>query len=180
MNYQTTESRTIFSGRVFDVEKDVVRTPEGSTMQVELVKHSGAVAILAIDENQNLLLVRQYRHPAGKILLELPAGTLEEHEQPEECARRESREEIGFDPGELKRIGGGFMAPGYSTEFIHFFLARQLTSAPLPQDKDEDIRVERVALKDLRNRILAGQIEDVKTIAGLTLVEAYLSTEGKR
>lgn len=176
MNYKTIESQTIYSGRVFEVQTDIVRRPEGSTMQVDLVKHSGAVAIIALDESQNILLVRQYRHPARKILLELPAGTLELNEDPEYCARRESREEIGFDPGELIRIGGGFMAPGYSTEFIHFFLARQLRSAPLPQDKDEDINVERVALNEFRQRILSGQIEDVKTIAGLTLTEAYLST----
>jgi ADP-ribose pyrophosphatase len=177
MNYQTVESQPIYSGRVFDVQTDTVRRPEGSLMKVDLVKHHGAVAIIAIDARQNLFLVRQYRHPAGKALLELPAGTLEEDEKPEECAQRESREEIGFYPGKLTRVGGGFLAPGYSTEFIHFFLARELESAPLPQDKDEDIHVERVALKEFRHLILSGEIEDVKTIAGLTLVEAFLSSE---
>ncbi len=175
MDYETIDSEQIFSGRVFDVQTDTVRTPEGSSMKVDLVKHRGAVAIIAIDADEKLLLVRQYRHPAGKLLLELPAGTLESDEPPEQCARRESREEIGYEPGELTRVGGGFMAPGYSTEFIHFFIARDLKSAPLPQDKDEDIRVERIALHDIRSRILSGQIEDVKTIAGLTLTEAYLA-----
>lgn len=177
MDYQTIDSEQIFSGRVFNVQTDTVRTPQGAKMRVDLVKHRGAVAILAIDEDQNLLLVRQYRHPAGKALLELPAGTLEGDEPPEQCARRESREEIGFEPGELIRVGGGFMAPGYSTEFIHFFIARDLQSAPLPQDQDEDIRVERVPLRKIRSKILSGQIEDVKTIAGLTLTEAFLAGE---
>ncbi len=177
MTYRTIESQMIYSGRVFDVQTDTLRTPEGSTMRVDLIKHAGAVAIIAIDARKKLLLVRQYRHPAGKALLELPAGTLEDDEHPEHCAQRESREEIGFEPGELTRIGGGFMAPGYSTEFIHFFLARGLKPAPLPQDKDEDIQVERVAFSDIPHLILSGQIEDVKTIAGLALAEAFLASE---
>jgi ADP-ribose pyrophosphatase len=175
MDYQIIASDQSFSGRVFDVQTETIRTPQGSTMMVDLVKHDGAVAIIAIDADQNLLLVRQYRHPAGKVLLELPAGTLEKGEPPEQCARRESREEIGYEPGELTRVGGGFMAPGYSTEFIHFFVARELKSAPLPQDKDEDISVERVPINDFRARIISGQIEDVKTIAGLTFLEAYFA-----
>lgn len=177
MEYKTIESKQVFSGRAFDVQSDKVQTPEGSTMNVDLVKHQGAVAIIAVDAEQNLLLVRQYRHPAGKVLLELPAGTLEADELPEACARRESREEIGFEPGKLSRMGGGFMAPGYSTEFIHFFIARELKSAPLPQDNDEDIQVERVPLKQAHELVLSGDIEDVKTIAGLKLAEYYLQDE---
>jgi ADP-ribose pyrophosphatase len=177
MDYKTIESKRVFSGRVFDIQSDKVQTPEGSMMNVDLVKHQGAVAIIAIDSDQNLLLVRQYRHPAGKELLELPAGTLEGDELPEACARRESREEIGFEPGKLTPVGGGFMAPGYSTEFIHFFVARELKSAPLPQDKDEDIHVERVPLQQAHKLVLSGEIEDVKTIAGLKLAEHFLKGE---
>lgn len=175
MPYEIEQSERAFSGRVFDVLRQTVRTPEGATMNVDVVKHNGAVAIIAIDEHRNLLLVHQYRHPAGKALLELPAGTLEGDEQPEDCARRESREEIGYEPGELVHLGAGYLAPGYSTERIHFFLARQLTAAPLPQDKDEDIQLRRVPLAEARAMVKAGRFEDVKTIAGLSLADGFLA-----
>lgn len=175
MNYKTIESTRVFSGHVFDVKRDTVRTPTGASMQVDVVEHSGAVAIIAIDANDNMLLVRQYRHPSSKVLLELPAGTLEAGEDPEKCARRESREEIGYEPGALTKVGAGYMAPGYSTEFIHFFIARDLKSAPLPQDEDEDIALERVPVEKARELVLSGQIEDVKTIAGIFLFEASRS-----
>lgn len=177
MEYKTLDSHLVFSGRVFDVRTENVQTPAGSTMQVDLVSHAGAVAIIALDDDEHVLLVRQYRHPAGKGLLELPAGTLEAGEEPAACARRESREEIGYDPGELTPIGGGYTAPGYSTEYIHFFLARQLVPAPLPGDEDEDIGVERLSLSQLAASIRSGEVEDVKTIAGLSLARAYLDTE---
>ena len=180
MEYKTLESRLVFSGRVFDVHTEQVQTPAGSTMQVDLVSHAGAVAIIAVDDDENVLLVRQYRHPTGKALLELPAGTLEQGEDPDVCARRESREEIGYEPAELIRIGGGYMAPGYSTEYIHFFLARQLTPAPLPGDEDEDIQVERLPLSRLAELVRSGEIEDVKTIAGFSLLTTYMDTEKPR
>lgn len=177
MEYKTLESHLVYSGRVFDVHTEKVETPAGATMQIDLVSHAGAVAIIAVDDDQNVLLVRQYRHPTGKTLLELPAGTLEQGEEPAVCARRESQEEIGHNPGELIHIGAGYMAPGYSTEYIHFFLARQLTPASLPGDDDEDIQVERLPLSQLGELVRAGEVEDVKTIAGLSLVTAYFDTE---
>ncbi|MDF1499349.1 MAG: NUDIX hydrolase [Anaerolineales bacterium] len=175
MDYETIESESVFQGRIFDVQIDRVRTPDGSVMRVDVVAHNGAVAIIAIDARDNFLLVRQYRHPAGRVLLELPAGTLHPGEEPQACARRESREEIGLEPGELIHLGGAFMAPGYSTEFIHFFLARDLKSAPLPQDPDEDIELVRVPRAEMQACVATGQIEDVKTIAGISLAEAYLA-----
>jgi ADP-ribose pyrophosphatase len=175
MDYQTLGRESVYEGRVFNVHIDTLRTPTGSTMQVDVVEHSGAVAIVAIDENDNLLLVHQYRHPAGKTLLELPAGTLDNDEDPEDCARRESREEIGHEPGELVLLGAGYMAPGYSTELIYFFLARDLKPAPLPQDEDEDIQVKRIPHNEMGTWIASGEIADVKTIAGFSLAEAYLS-----
>lgn len=179
MDYQTLDRESIFDGRVFRVHTDTVRTPAGATMQVDVVEHSGAVAIIAIDAQDNVLLVRQYRHPAGNILLELPAGTLDGEEDPQTCARRESREEIGLRPKELIHLGGGYLAPGYSTEFIHFFLALNLTPAPLPQDMDEDIRVESVPRSEIAQCITSGQITDVKTIAGIYLAESYMKNNIK-
>lgn len=169
MDYRTLESKTQFAGQVFTVRSEVVQTPAGSTMSIDLVEHHGAVAIVAIDAEDNVLLVRQYRHPAGITLLELPAGTLEAEEPPEACARRESREEIGFDPQDLHLLGAGFMAPGYSTEFLHFFLATDLVAAPLPQDQDENIQVEAIPIAEINSLISSGEVRDVKTIAGLSL-----------
>jgi ADP-ribose pyrophosphatase len=102
-------------------------------------------------------------------LLELPAGTLEPGEDPLETAARECREEIGMAPGQLDRLGGVFLAPGYSTEFLHFFLATDLQSSPLDPDEDEDLQVVTVSLDEAIDAIDQGQIQDAKTLAGLYL-----------
>jgi ADP-ribose pyrophosphatase len=141
---------------------------------VDVVEHSGAVAIVPIDDEDRVWLVRQYRHPVGKRLLEIPAGTLSSGEPPENCAQRESREEIGMLPGELLYLGSGYMAPGYSTEEIHFYLARKLEPDPLPRDKNEDISLECIHWPRLWEKIERGQIRDVKTIAGLCLAREWL------
>ena len=131
MPYRTLESKRQYRGKVFDVRTDRVESSDGKRMSLDVVEHSGAVAMIPIDEHGRLILVEQYRHPAGRTLLELPAGTLEPGEDPTETAYRECREEIGMAPGKLSRIGGAFLAPGYSTEYLHFFLATELKPSPL-------------------------------------------------
>lgn len=174
MEYSIINSEVIFEGKVFNVRIDEVRKPSGETMRVDIVEHGGAVILIPMDDAGRILMVRQYRHPAGKQLLELPAGTLDHDESPEQCAVRECREEVGLAPGRLAHLGGFFLAPGYSTEYSELFLATELSPAPLPQDYDEDLIIERLTVDEVLGRIAKNEISDAKTIAGLLMLTGYL------
>jgi ADP-ribose pyrophosphatase len=139
------------------------------------VRHSGAVAIVPLDGEGKIVLVRQYRHAAGRALLEIPAGTLNKGEDPDQCAIRELQEETGYRPGKLQKIGGIFVAPGYSTEFIHLYLATDLTASRLDKDVDEFIEVQHVPLPEVLNRIRSGEIPDAKTICALFLAKDLIA-----
>lgn len=170
MSFQVIHSSQVYEGKVFDLRVDVVRNPEGRTMQVDIVEHSGAVVILPFDHDARIWLVHQYRHPTEKVLLELPAGTLENGENPRECAIRECREEIGMMPGEIAELGGFYLAPGYSTEYLHVYLATELSPSPLEPDADESFEIERLSLGQIQAKIDSNEIEDAKTLASLYLL----------
>ena len=169
---KTIESKVVAEGRIIKVRVDVIETPEGHRVQRDIIEHRGAVAMVAIDAADRVMLVRQYRHAAGKWLLEIPAGTLDPDEEPLAAAQRELREEIGFSAGRLEPMGGCYASPGYSTEYLRFYVGRDLTEDPLDGDVDEQIEVVPVPLSDVRKLIATGEIEDSKTIAGLLLVLA--------
>jgi len=174
MTYSTKKSELIFQGKVFNIRVDEVQKTPGKTMRVDLVEHGGAVIILPFDHESRIWFVHQYRYPAGRRLLELPAGTLDPSEDPEECAIRECREEIGMSPAHLTHLGGFYLAPGYSTEYVQFYLVQDLTPAPLDQDEDEDIFVKCLTVDEIREQIDQGQIQDSKTLAGLFLALQHL------
>ena len=123
MPFKLLSSEPIFQGRAFKIRRDTFRTPDGRESKYEVVEHIGSVTIVPVDDEGNMLFVRQYRHAAGLDLLELPAGTREEGEPYEDCAAREIREETGMAAGKLERLGDFYLAPGYSTEFMAVFLA---------------------------------------------------------
>lgn len=175
MNFQTLSSQTVYQGRVFDLLQDQVQYPDGRRVKMDVIKHNGAVAMLPIDDEGQLLLVRQYRHAVGSQLIELPAGTLEEGEGPESCAQRELREEVGMAAGELIKLGEFFLAPGYSTERMHLFLARKLSADTLEADEDEMLELLRISPKLALAMVQDGQIRDAKTLLGLLLARPYLS-----
>jgi ADP-ribose pyrophosphatase len=141
------------------------------------VEHVGSVVILPVDANSHLLFVRQYRHAAGLDLLELPAGTLDEGEAPEACALRELREETGMTAGRLKPLGGFYLAPGYSTEYMYAYLANDLCYDPLEPDADEFLSVERVPLAEVLKMCERGEIPDAKSLAAFLLVRDHLEKE---
>ncbi len=147
MPFELIKSEPLLQGRAFKVRRDYLKTPDGHETKLEIVEHGGSVVILPIDEKNNLLLVRQYRHAVGGNLLELPAGTRNGDEPFEACAAREIREETGMEAGKLQRIGEFYLAPGYSTELMGVFLATQLRSNPLQADEDEFLQVEKIPLK---------------------------------
>lgn len=158
-----------FEGRVFDVRSDVVRLPDGQTTPLDVVIHGGAVVIVPIDADGSIWFVRQYRHPAGVELVELPAGAVEADEDLLAGAQRELREEIGYSAGHLEKIGKFFLAPGYSTELLHIFLARDLTFAPLQGDVDEFLQAEKYSPAEAYAMAQNGTIQDAKTLAALFL-----------
>ena len=126
----TITSTRIYEGRIINLRVDTVRLPNGREGRREVIEHSGAVAVVPMRDRETVLLVRQWRVPAGKALLEIPAGGMEAGEAPEACARRELAEEIGMIPGRLLPLYSAYVAPGYSSEIIHGFLALDLSDAP--------------------------------------------------
>ena len=155
----------VYEGPLFSVVHDRQRLPGGGEAERAIVVHPGAVAMLAMDHEGRLLLVGQYRHGPGRRMLEIPAGTREPDEPPEVTARRELREETGYDAGSLVRIGGAWMAPGFTSEYIDFYLATKLRHAPLEGGDEEDLSPPiAMTLAQLDAAIAEGGIDDAKTI----------------
>jgi ADP-ribose pyrophosphatase len=176
------ESKEIFHGRVFDVSIDTVR--EGDTTYVrEVVHHPGSAVILPVFEDGTLALVRQYRHPAVKYLLELPAGSLSERESPEEGAARELEEELGVVAGRMEKLTEFFVSPGFVEEKMWVYLATELTLTEQRLEDDEILEIVRVSFTRAFEMIEDGQIEDAKTIIGIMLaarrlgLESYVETD---
>lgn len=151
------------------VRLDTIVTPSGRTTTREVVERQNAVVILPVDLNQDILLIRQYRYSVEQELLELPAGMIEPGESPEECARRELREETGYAPGKLLEMANWYVAPGFCTEFMHLFIATDLVPSRLFAEDTEGIQLVRLKMKDCLEHIKAGRIQDGKTIAALLL-----------
>jgi ADP-ribose pyrophosphatase len=179
MSYELLSSKLIYSGKVFDIRSDLVRLPRGSTHLFDIVDHRPAVTMIPLDGDRRICFIRQYRLPAGKELIELPAGVLEVNEEPMAGAQREIREEIGMSARNLKLIGEFFLAPGYSTERMYVFLADNLTPDPLPKDEDEIISLERISITEAYRMVRLNQIEDAKSISALLLALPYfIKSEG--
>lgn len=173
----TISSETVFHGRLVHLRVDTVRLPNGRTSTREVVQHPGGVAVVPILDPETVMLVRQYRQAAGRDLLEIPAGTIEPGEDPVECAARELEEEVGYRAARLEKIFHSYLAPGYSSEILHTFVATDLTKSSDRTDADEFVRAEPIRLADARSMIQSGEICDAKTICGLLLAERWLSGE---
>lgn len=155
-------TRRVYAGRVFDVAVE-----SWSGREREIVQHRGSAAIVAIDPDGYVTLVRQLREPARKPLIELPAGTLEAGEEPLVCAKRELEEEVGLGGGHWRELGSFFTTPGFCNERMHVFLAEGVECRQAHLESDEDIEVVRWPVNDITTRV--GELEDAKTIAGLLL-----------
>lgn len=175
MKFETLQREIVYQGKAFRVRRDQVRMPDGQAARLDIVEHAGAVTILPLDDQGRIWFVRQYRHPAAQQLLELPAGTLEPGEPPEVCAQREIREETGQAAGEMHKLGEFFLAPGYSTEYMHVYLATHLRPDPLPSDSDEFLSVETQPVAEVLQMVERGEIQDGKTLAALMLARRWLS-----
>jgi ADP-ribose pyrophosphatase len=174
MPFELIRSEVLLHGRAFNVKRDTLKTPDGRETKLEIVEHSGSVVLLPIDHEGNLLFVHQYRHPAGKDLLELPAGTRDGEESFEDCAAREIREETGMEAGNLLKVGEFYLVPGYSTEFMAVFIATELKENPLQADEDEFLQAEKIPLKQAVEMAEQGRIQDAKSLAALLLARPHL------
>lgn len=162
----------LFKGRMLCVERDTVRLPNGLQTSREVVRHPGAVGIIAL-KDQQLLLVRQYRYAIAQETLEIPAGKLDPHEPPLDCAVRELREETGYR-GTMEHISTIYTTPGFTDEVMHLFLARDLVWDPLTPDDDEFIEVERIPWDEAVRRAQQNEFYDAKTILGILLVQVRI------
>ena len=174
MSIEVINRNTIYHGRAFNVRRDEVRMQNQNTVYLDIIEHIGAVTILPLDNDGRILFIRQYRHATGKELLELPAGTLDPAELPENCALRELREETGYAAGKLIKIGEFFLAPGYSTEYMHVYLASDLRPDPLPGDEDEFISLEPIPIKQAYDMALNGGLQDGKSLAALLIAQPMI------
>jgi ADP-ribose diphosphatase len=175
----TVSSRRLYEGRVLNLDIDQVRFPNGTIGELELIRHSGAAAVVPFldepnDQGARVLLLRQFRYAADSFLYEIPAGRLNPGETPDECARRELLEEAGCTAGSLVSIGGFFTTPGFIDEYIHAFMATGLTRGVASPESDEFIQHESHTLQEILRMIDRGQIVDAKTIIALLMVERLI------
>jgi ADP-ribose pyrophosphatase len=168
------KSQRIYEGRVVRLRVDTIQTDDGRTFQREIVEHDGAAAMVPLDEDGNVILVRQYRAGAAKELLELPAGGLMPGEAWEACARRELQEEIGYYPEKLTELGRFYVGAGTTTELITIYLAEGLRPSRLQGDDNEQITIERMPFAKALQLALTNQIEDSKTLIGLMWAARHL------
>lgn len=169
MNEKIVSTKRLYSGRIVTLDLSEVELSDGQHQMREIIRHPGATAVVALDDQNRVLLVRQFRSAAAQIMSEIPAGVLNIGENPQEAAIRELQEETGYKPGKIEPLGGFYAAPGYTTEYIHLFVATQLVESPLPPDEDEFIEVQRVPLEDAVAMIEHREIEDAKTIIALLM-----------
>lgn len=169
----TLSSRTIYEGRVVKLREDTVETADSRKSTREIVEHSDCIAIIAVDADDNILLERQFRKAIEKELLEIPAGGIDPGEDPEAAVQREMQEETGYLPGRVVRLGGFYSTPGYCTEYLHLYLATELTPSQLYAEDTAGISLIRVPISQIHDLLASRKIEDAKSIAGLYMYLEY-------
>ena len=173
--------KLVYHCRIFNVFEGDVRLPNGRVFNQTWIDHRPCVAVVPVNLEGKLVLIRQYRYAAGGMLLEIPAGNMDRQgEAVEVCVQRELAEEVGFQAGRLIKLFEGYLVPGYCNEYMHFFLALDLHPATLPADPDEYIQVVTASFDDAREMIRDGRIIDAKTALGIQLAAQRLEEEKER
>jgi len=162
----------VYDGKVFDVDRDTVRMPNGREVTVDVVRHPRSVVLIPVPEPGHVILIRQYRYAVKTFLWELPAGSVDEGESPEQAARRECHEEINLVPETVVRLAAMYPTPGYCDEEMVFFRLSNLEepTEPAAMDEDEDIEAKTFELREARDMVRRGEIIDMKTVAGLAMI----------
>lgn len=175
---KTLESTTIFEGKIMTILLDKAQLPNGKTAAREVCVHPGGVGVLPLEADGTVTLVRQYRYPFHELLLEIPAGKLDHGaESVELAARRELSEETGLEAGEMVYLGKLYASPGFCTEELHMYLARDLKQADCHPDEDEFLDVVKMPLDELLERVMSGEIADAKTVAATLKTKIFLERE---
>ncbi|MEN6521350.1 MAG: NUDIX hydrolase [Armatimonadota bacterium] len=169
-------TKRIYDGKILNLRVDTVILPDGREAKREIVEHRGAIAVVPLLDTTKVVMVKQYRRSAGEVLLEIPAGVMEKDEDAETSANRELMEEIGYKAGKLTRMYSTFLAPGYSEEMLHTFLAEDLVPARAKADDDEFIEIVTIELSDAVKMIRSGEIKDAKTASGLLMAQQMIGS----
>lgn len=164
---KTILSETLYSGRIIKVERQDVLLPDGKTAKREIVRHSEAVAVLAIDDAGYVYMVEQFRKPIDSVILEIPAGHVECDEEPEKTALRELQEEIGMSAKKIRLINKYYTSPGFTDELIYFYVAEGLFSCKANTDEDEFINIKRIPFDDVYSMAKSGELTDVKALLAI-------------
>ena len=174
--YEVVGSREVWEGHIFKIHVDDVRMPDGEVVEREVLTHAGAVGVVPLTAEREVILVRQYRHAVRGYLLEIPAGKRDRVEPPTECARRELKEEAGAEFSNLFELNTFYNSPGYSSELFHLYLAEVTSIGEMEPDGHEEMEMEReiIPLDEALRMIDDGRIVDAKTIIGLLLAERWL------
>jgi ADP-ribose pyrophosphatase len=169
-------TRKVYAGRVVHLHVDRVQLPNGVTVDLEVIRHPGASAVVPLKDNGTVILIRQFRHAAGGFIYEIPAGKLNQGEDPLHCAERELEEEIGYRAGRFQLLSSIFTAPGFTDEVIHVYLGTGLTAGRQQLDRDEVLEVVEMPITKAVEMIHSGEIRDAKTIVGLQSTYILLTT----
>ena len=175
LNEKTLNKNTIFKGKILNLRSDTALLPNGTTAVREVIEHSGGVCVAAIDENDNVLMVKQFRMPFNKVLLEVPAGKLNKNEDIFEAAKREFNEETGYIANKLTYMGEFYPSVGFLTEKIHIYIGEDLVKECQHLDDDEFLNVEKYNIDTLYNMVLKNEIRDSKTVIAIMLLKNYIS-----
>jgi len=170
---KTLKRKYVFEGRLIKVRVDTVAAGDGHRAEREIVEHPDAVVMVALDKDDNILMVDQYRAPLGKNLLEIPAGVIEKSEDAESTAVREMQEETGYKPQKVEFLTGFYTSPGFSNEYLHLYMVTELMESRLEAEDTAGIELVRVPVSQINELITSGRIQDAKTIAGLLLFLEY-------
>lgn len=174
MTHQILSRDTVYQTHAFEIEKLHVRLPDGRMRDYDLVSHNDSVTILPVDNEGNIWFVTQFRMGSEREMLELPAGVMHDNEQPELCAAREVREETGMAAGRIMYLGSAYLAPGYSSENNHIFLAEDLSESPLEMDDDEFLHIKKIPIPAAYEMAERGEIQDSKSLAALLLARKHV------
>ena len=179
MDYDVIESRKVYDGKILTVYSDDILMPDGRSATRESIVKNDASAIVPVDKDGNIIFVRQYRHAAKDMVLEIPAGTFEKGEDPYQCALRELEEEIGYKAGGLTYVNWTYASVGVCTEKIHLYIAQDLIEGTQHLDADEFIEIERYSLEDSLKMIFDGTIRDSKTVMGILAYNQLVAKNNK-
>lgn len=178
LHEETVDSQVLFRGKIITLRKDTARLENGALADREVVEHPGGVCVLAMEPDGTVYTVKQFRYPFGKVVEELPAGKLDGPEGHALAARRELSEEVGLEAGDWVYLGGILASPGFCTEVLHIYLARDLRHGEQHPDEDEFLSVERRPFPELVERVMSGELYDAKTVAAILKTQEYLRREG--